>query len=512
MTFLFSDVLWLYALALVPIYIYYKKESDILYKRKIMLLSFVFFLILLALSRPVLSQRVGDVESKGTEIVVAVDLSASMKATDLTPSRSEKATQLLHELVASSTQDKFAILGFTSSAIILSTMTDDKTLLFELFERLNKDHVVSHSTKLHSVFELANNLSLLDRKQLVIFSDGSEGDLQTEVDYAKQHDIAVYCVGMATTSGSSLYDDAGALLTDAAGDIVITSLNENLKTLASRTGGRYFDYDESMSDVIEAIHEDAIMQTGHSKELTYIELFYFPLILSIILFMIATASIFPRYIAVLALFLPLPKAEAGLLDFYYVSQAKFAFEKGSFDKSARAFERLGEKNWQALFNSANAYYKANRFAKARGVYRRIKTTDSELKAKILYNIGNTYAKEYYVKKAVEVYRQSLRLHFDKETLENLLRVTFLEEKTEMFTGRKQSNDRDDTQEQSMSSAGKGQAKASKQQGSSSSSGEGATQSGEKKKKLKTLKKAKVGLSSKQYQSINKGKYNEQNPW
>ena len=122
MNLLYSELLWIYVLALIPIYRYYQKERDLKHKRKIMLLSFVLFLIVLAFSRPVLSQRLGEVTSLGTEIVIGIDLSASMQAKDILPSRSEKASELLHTLVSSSKQDKFAILGFTSSAIILSTI------------------------------------------------------------------------------------------------------------------------------------------------------------------------------------------------------------------------------------------------------------------------------------------------------------------------------------------------------------------------------------------------------
>ena len=513
MSFLYADVLWLYLIALLPIYRYYQKEREIAYKRKVLMLSFVLFLIIVAFARPVLSQHLGDVTSKGTEIVVGIDLSASMKADDIKPTREAKASKLLKSLVQSSEQDKFAILGFTSSAIILSTMTDDKTLLFELFSRLNRNHIVSKSTKLHSVFELANQLSLLDKKQLVIFSDGSEGDLEAEIDFANEHHIRVYCVGMATTSGASLYNELGELLVDEKGDIVISSLNDDLKQLATQTGGKFFNYDDNMADIIEAIHEDAQMQVGHSKELTYIELFYLPLILAIILFILASTSLLAPYVAMLLLFIPLDEVKANVFDFYHVSQGQKLFEAKNYARSAEHFKSLGNLNWQALFNAGTAFYQAKNYAKARSFFLRIKTKDVKLKATLLYNIANTYAKEYFYKKAAHAYRQSLVLESRDETMENLLKVAFLEKKQEMFSGRKSAKKSDDAQEEDMSgSSNQSRSKSSKQEASSSSSGGGASQSKEKEKKLQSHKKSKVGLSSKQYQTINKGKYNEKNPW
>lgn len=513
MSFLYGEILWLYLFTLYPMYRYYQKERSLAYKRKVLLLSFVFFLILFAFARPVLSQRLGDVSSKGTEIVVGVDLSASMKAKDIKPSREIRVRELLHELVSSSEQDKFAILGFTSSAIILSTMTDDKTLLFDLFSRLNRNHIVSKSTKLHSVFTLANQLTLLDKKQLVLFSDGSDGNLQAEVDFANEHHIRVYCVGMATTAGASLHDDAGELLVDEKGDIVISALNENLKELSRQTGGKFFNYDESMGDIIQAIHEDALMQVGHSKELTYIELFYFPLIFAVILFIIASTSVLSPYIALIILFFPLDKAQAAVLDFYHVSVGEKLFQSKHYLKSAQQFETLGNKNWQALFNTATAYYKARNYAKARSFFLRIKTKDAKLKATLLYNIANTYAQEYFYKKAAHAYKQSLLLDKRQETMENLLQVAFLEAKKEMFSGRQSAKESDDAQEEEMSSSNnQSRSKSSQQESSSSSSGGGASESKNQEKKLQSHKKSKVGLSSKQYETINRGKYNETNPW
>lgn len=511
MSFLFAEILWFYLLLLFPIYHYYNKAETQPFKRKVLLLSFVLFLILVAFARPVMSQQLADVESKGTEIVVAVDLSASMKATDLKPSRAAKTKELLHELVASSKQDKFAILGFTSSAIILSTMTDDKTLLFDLFDRLNKDYVVSKSTNLKSVFELANQLSLLEKKQLVIFSDGSEGDLQEEIAFATEHNIRVYTVGMATTSGSSLYDESGELLTNEAGDIVITSLNQDLQRLAASTGGKFYAFDDAMSDLIESIHEDAELQTSHSKELSYIELFYIPLILAVILFMLASTSILAPYVAVLLLAFPVSKGHADMMDFFTISTAQKNFDHEDYEGSAKKFATLGDKNWQAIYNTATAYYKAKLYEKSRKYFRRIKTKDASLKATLLFNIANTYAKQYYIKKAVQSYKESLALEYRKETLENMLKVSLLEERKEMFAGKNQSSQKDDTGEEKMSSTGEGQSQ-SKQQGNSSSAGGGASQKEKKTPPLKSLRKAKVGLSSKQYSTINKGKYNEKNPW
>ena len=514
MSLLHGQLLWLYLVALIPIYSYYQKEQDIKHKRKILLLSFVLFLIVLAFSRPVLSQRLGDVTSLGTEIVIGVDLSASMQATDIEPSRADKASELLHQLVSSSKQDKFAVLGFTSSTIILSTMTDDKTLLFELFGRLNRNNIVSKSTKLHSVFELANQLSLLDTKQLVLFTDGSEGNLAAESEFARENNIRVYCVGIATASGSSLYDKSGEIIVDTKGDIVISSLNDELKQLSQATGGKFFSYEDDMSDILETIHEDAQMQIGHAQEITYIELFYFPLLMAIILFMIASTSMLGRYIAVMALLLPLHDAKAGVLDFYHISSASKEYQAKDYNQSAYNFQALGDKSWQSLLNTGTAFYKAENYPKARAYFLRIKTKDRALKARLFYNIANSYAKEYYFKKARAYYRKSLRLQESKESLENLLTVAFLEDKKEMLTGQQEAQAKDEAQEQSMSaSESKSRSKSSKQQSSSSTSGAGKSKAkNESKKSLPSRKKVKVGLSSKQYEMINKGSYNEQNPW
>ncbi len=515
MSFIYPYVIFFYLLALPLIYRVYRKSPEPKERRKILLLSFVLFLILVAFARPVAQKGVQEVENLGTEIVIAIDLSASMKADDITPTRLDRARTLLKSLVERSPKDKFAIIGFTSSAIILSPMTDDKALLMELFDRVNGEHIVSKSTDLASVFELADKLTLLENKQLVIFTDGAEGSFEEQIAFAKERAIHVYTVGMATDIGASLKSDRGEIIVDDKGEIVISALNPELRVIADATQGEFYRYSDDMGELLEAIHAQAAMQTSRSKEIVQVQLFYLPLALALILFMLASTSILSRYIAVVLLSFPATDLQAGVFDFFYLYRADAALAQADYERSAQALESVGDKNWQTLYNLGYAYFKAGEYAQARFTFSRIKTTDPKRKAALLYNIANCFAQEQLYTKAAEYYRQSLILDDKPETRDNLLQVSLLKDKKEMPEGLNQKKATEDTMERKANSKG-GKKKESQNENASqqgkSTQGAGKTKMSSKKRTLQSTRREDVGLSPKQYTQINKGSYSEKNPW
>jgi len=92
-----------------------------------------FIFIILALSRPVLPQEPIKTEQILSDVVIGVDLSFSMQAQDILPSRLSKAKEYLQLLVSKEKQTRYGVLGFTTNAIILSPLTQDSELLMHLY-------------------------------------------------------------------------------------------------------------------------------------------------------------------------------------------------------------------------------------------------------------------------------------------------------------------------------------------------------------------------------------------
>ena len=128
MTLLFPEYFWL-LLFLIPLFIK-KNYKEIGFVSYGYILTFI--LIIIALSRPVIEQEPTESEQILSDVIIAVDLSYSMSATYIKPSILKKAKEILKELVKARKNSRFAVIGFTTNAIILSPLTEDIELLIHL--------------------------------------------------------------------------------------------------------------------------------------------------------------------------------------------------------------------------------------------------------------------------------------------------------------------------------------------------------------------------------------------
>ena len=121
------------------------------------ILTFVF--IVFALMRPVIEQEPIKTKEVLSDIVVAVDLSYSMQATDIYPSRLKFAKETLVKLVKKEKKSRFGILGFTTNAIILSPLTQDSELLLHLFGSLDEKLIMTKGSSIMPAMQLARKIT-----------------------------------------------------------------------------------------------------------------------------------------------------------------------------------------------------------------------------------------------------------------------------------------------------------------------------------------------------------------
>ena len=104
--------------------------------------------------------------------MIALDLSYSMQATDIEPTRFEAAKELVKELIQKRVHERFAMLGFTTNAIILSPLSSDAELLGHQLDLIRPELVMTKGTNMASVLELSTKLSQVKAKNLIIVGDG----------------------------------------------------------------------------------------------------------------------------------------------------------------------------------------------------------------------------------------------------------------------------------------------------------------------------------------------------
>jgi Ca-activated chloride channel family protein len=204
----------------------------------------------LAAARPQFGTRVETVRSVGQDIVVAVDLSTSMLAEDVAPSRLERARLAILRLMGSLDGDRIGLVAFAGSAFVQSPLTVDYSAAGMFLDAMDPDLMPVQGTDLGGALRVS--LDALDQgareaRVIVLVTDGEhlEGDFEDELERAVDGGVQVHVVGIGSPDGGPIpvFDEQGrrtGFLRDEDGTVVTTRLDEQtLRRVAERTGARY---------------------------------------------------------------------------------------------------------------------------------------------------------------------------------------------------------------------------------------------------------------------------------
>ena len=236
---------------------------------KILLRTFAFALIIFSLMGPSFGETTKEVKSEGKDIYIAVDLSQSMDAQDIEPSRLSKIKFELSNIVEAFSSDRIGLIIFSSEAFIQCPLTYDQSALTLFINTLNTKLVPNAGTDFGAPLKIA--LEKLDlgaqgpitqqkSKIILMISDGE--DFGEETDEAAKAvvdtGVKLFSLGVGTEKGAKI-PEGNSFKRDRNGQEVITKLNsEALRDLASDTGGEYFEINQSQNDVkrlIRSINE-----------------------------------------------------------------------------------------------------------------------------------------------------------------------------------------------------------------------------------------------------------------
>lgn len=225
---------------------------------KFLLRGVYFSLMLLALLNPSFGELKGTVKAQGKDILLLIDISKSMDATDIQPSRIEKAKFELNRFINHFSKDRIGLIVFSEDALLLSPLTFDNNAINYLVPKINTDLLPEGGTNFTPALELA-----LDRfskakaktqsKVIVLISDGENFGAENKALKAKirQKGINFFSVGVGTTDGITIRDGK-SFKKDKDGNIVVTKLETaTLKKLAAETKGNYLE----IKSVSESINE-----------------------------------------------------------------------------------------------------------------------------------------------------------------------------------------------------------------------------------------------------------------
>jgi Ca-activated chloride channel homolog len=393
------------------------------------LLFCTLILFIFALARPVMDKKEQELQQKLIPIVVALDVSKSMLATDIYPNRIALAKKKLNLIIKKAKNATIGVVLFAKDSFILSPVTEDFVSLKYIVDNLDTNQNFNNGSNIFATLEATSHmLQDFKVKNLIILSDGGNDNLyEKELEFAKENEIAIYSIGLATKNGAPIPQKDGYLI-NKNGDIVTVKLNESIKNLSLKTDGGYIDFTLDTSDVDAIINRINIQskkeELSTQKVKTYTELFYYPLALGVFTLLLSLSSLPTKKTATMiaTLFLVLSfsnKLEASpIFQFKNIENAAQYYKDKEYEKASDEYRKIS-KSPQNYYNLANSLYKQGKFQEAIDTYSKVITEDKDLESKKLHNIANSYVKTNNLEKAKEFYEKSLKLKQDKQTQENL---------------------------------------------------------------------------------------------
>ncbi len=251
-------------------------------------------LLLISWANPQWGSRTEKIKAKSSDIFIALDISQSMLAEDISPNRMERAKRFCTELLSKLRGERIGLIYFAGSAYMQMPLTHDFANAEVHVRAANPDQAGTQGTIIADAINLARESFTEEsptQKALIIISDGEdhEADALAAAEQALAEGIHIYTVGIGSEAGGKVPFYSGGRLTyktDEAGNIITSTLNtEMLTELASTGGGEFYLMDQVMSALdkidkeIDKLEKKETEQRSFTEYNSYFQLFLLPAIL-----------------------------------------------------------------------------------------------------------------------------------------------------------------------------------------------------------------------------------------
>lgn len=277
--FRFEEPLYLYLLLLVPLLAglhyatnYHRKKRllrygdptllkelmpDVSFVRrevKIWLMFMALALLVFALARPQFGTKKETRKRQGIEAIIAMDISNSMLAEDVTPNRLEKSKMLVSSIVDKMTDDKIGLIVYAGEAYTQLPITSDYVSAKMFLETIQPSMITTQGTDIKQAIDLAMKSFTPDdkvSKAVFVITDGedNEGGAVETARAAAEKGIKVYVLGVGSPQGAPIpVPGSTQYITDNTGNVVVSKLNEPMcQEIAAAGRGAYIYVDNSSS-------------------------------------------------------------------------------------------------------------------------------------------------------------------------------------------------------------------------------------------------------------------------
>ncbi|QVJ81302.1 Ca-activated chloride channel family protein [Prevotella sp. khp1] len=473
--FRFADPTYLYLLAVIPVlaiirFLTYRNQKKRLRKfgdpkllRSLMpdvsrfrpavkfwILQGALALLVVMLARPQFGTKISNEQRTGIETIIAMDISNSMLAEDITPSRLDRSKMMVENLVDHFTNDKIGLLVFAGDAFVQLPITSDYVSAKMFLSSIDPSMMATQGTDIARAIDMATHSFTQEEgigKAIIVITDGEdhEGGALESAEAAKKAGMRVYVLGVGSTQGAPIpIPGTGDYMKDNTGNTVMSALNEDMCRQVAQAGGGAYIHVENNSAAQDQLDNElsklAKKETTSTVYSEFDEQFQAVAILALLL-LILEICIFDRrnpLLKRLSLFGSKKKAAATVAlllvavtasaqtDRQYIREGNKQFRVGQYDKAEVSYRKAVEKNPknpQAAYNLGNALMAQKKDSSAVQLFEqatRIETNPLR-KAAAYHNMGVICQTHKMYGEAIEAYKNALRLNpNDDETRYNLV--------------------------------------------------------------------------------------------
>ncbi len=240
-----------------------------------MLIIFAVVFLILALSQPRWGYYWKDLEQKGVDIVIALDVSSSMLAQDIKPNRLERAKYKIMDLLNMLEGDRVGLVAFAGTSYLQCPLTLDYSATRIFLNAIDTELIPVPGTAIgHAIRTSVKAFNTQDTRSraIILITDGEDhtGDAIQSANWAKEHKTKIFAIGIGNNIGAPIPNPkpgASGFKKDKDGEVILTKLDEpTLKQMALQTGGSYVRSVSGDMD-LQKLYRENIKRKVKSKEI-----------------------------------------------------------------------------------------------------------------------------------------------------------------------------------------------------------------------------------------------------
>ena len=495
--FRFADPIYLYLLAVIPVlaiirFMTYRNQKKRLRQfgdpkllRELMpdvsrfrpavkfwVLQGALALLIAMLARPQFGTRISNEQRVGIETIIAMDISNSMYAEDIVPSRLDRSKMMVENLVDHFTNDKVGLIVFAGDAFVQLPITSDYVSAKMFLSSIDPSMMATQGTDIARAIDMASHSFTQEKgigKAIIVITDGEdhEGGALEAAKAAKDAGMRVYVLGVGSTQGAPIpIPGTGDYMKDNTGNTVMSALNEDMCRQVAQAGGGAYIHVENNSAAQDQLDNEldklAKKETSSTVYSDFDEQFQAVAILALLLLILEICILDRRnpLMKRLSLFGSKKKTAATMLllfvaatataqsDRQYIREGNKQFRLGQYDKAEVSYRKAVEKNAknpQAVYNLGNALMAQKKDSAAIQQFEQAAQVETNpmRKAAAYHNIGVICQTHKMYGEAIEAYKQALRNNpHDDETRYNLVLCKHQKKKQDQNKQQNQNNQND----------------------------------------------------------------------